>query len=79
MALQKPTITSCIDGKEHAWLVVAEDFGPEGLNRLEHHWCRRCGALTQVAFDHQDRPQVASAKDGSPYLVTPKILDLVIK
>ncbi|MDR1044287.1 MAG: hypothetical protein LBP33_04100 [Candidatus Adiutrix sp.] len=78
MALQKPQITSCIDGKAHAWMIVAEDSSGEG-GRLEHRWCKKCGSLTQVGFGADGQPIVAVDEDGTPHLATPKILDALIK
>ncbi|MDR0880984.1 MAG: hypothetical protein LBP55_00330 [Candidatus Adiutrix sp.] len=79
MALQKPQISVCIDGKAHTWMIVAEDNsqGPEA--RLEHRWCKKCGCLTQVGFGADDQPVVAVGEDGTPHLATPKILGALIK
>lgn len=79
MALQKPQISVCIDGKAHTWMIVAEDLsqGPEG--RLEHRWCKKCGSLTQVGFGPDGQPVVAVDQDGTPHLATPKILAALIK
>ncbi len=77
MALQKPSISECIDGKDHTWMIVAEDSA--GGVRLEHRWCKKCGCLTQVGFDADNQPAVAVDEDGSPHLSVPKILDVLIK
>jgi hypothetical protein len=79
MALQKPDISICIDGKTHIWMIVAEENAPGGTSRLEHRWCKKCGCLTQVGFGADNQPVVAVDEDGSPHLVTPKILAALIK
>ncbi|MDR1921080.1 MAG: hypothetical protein LBS31_04965 [Candidatus Adiutrix sp.] len=81
MALQKPQISTCIDGKGHVWLIVAEETPPEGGQgpRMEHRWCKKCGCLTQVGFNSEGQPIVAVDEDGSPHLAVPKILDALIK
>lgn len=77
MALQKPQVTECIDGKAHIWMIVAEDRTDD--NRLEHRWCKKCGCLTQVGFGPDGQPVVAVDEDGSPHLAVPKILSVLIK
>lgn len=80
MALQKPQISTCLDGRDHNWLIVAtEDPMAGDDSRLEHRWCRKCGCLTQVGLDLDGQPVAAIGEDGQPYLVTPKILELIIK
>ena len=80
MALQKPQISVCIDGKTHIWMIVAEDNSQgDPASRLEHRWCKKCGCLTQVGFGPDDQPVVAVDEDGSPHLATPKILEALIK
>jgi len=78
MALQKPQVMECIDGKAHSWMIVAEDQG-EGGKPLEHRWCKKCGCLTQVGFGPDNQPIVAIDEDGSPHLSVPKILGALIK
>lgn len=77
MALKKPQITECIDGKAHMWMIVAEDQA-EGLY-LEHRWCKKCGCLTQVGPGADGQPVVAVDEDGAPHLAVPKILTVLIK
>lgn len=79
MALQKPQISDCIDGKPHTWMIVAEENPGDPGARLEHRWCKKCGCLTQVGFDSAGQATVAVDDDGSPHLATPKILDVLIK
>ena len=79
MALQKPEISVCIDGKTHIWMIVAEDNSSGEGFRLEHRWCKKCGCLTQVGFGADNQPVVAVAEDGAPHLATPKILAAIIK
>ncbi|UQZ88066.1 hypothetical protein C4J81_02085 [Deltaproteobacteria bacterium Smac51] len=80
MALQKPRISECIDGKAHVWMIVAEEAAQnEPSSRLEHRWCKKCGCLTQVGYGPDNQPMVAVDEDGSPHLATPKILDALIK
>ena len=80
MALQKPQISVCIDGKAHIWMIVAEDTTQgEAGTRLEHRWCKKCGCLTQVGFGADNQPVVAVDEDGSPHLAAPKILSVLIK
>ncbi|MCL2029611.1 MAG: hypothetical protein FWG97_04270 [Deltaproteobacteria bacterium] len=79
MALQKPEISVCIDGKTHVWMIVAEDNSQGDDFRLEHRWCKKCGCLTQVGIGLDNQPVVAVNEDGSPHLATPKILAALIK
>ncbi|MDL2259795.1 hypothetical protein LJB99_02815 [Deltaproteobacteria bacterium OttesenSCG-928-K17] len=79
MALQKPQVAVCIDGKAHIWMIVAEDTDQGDGSRLEHRWCKKCGCLTQVGFGPDNQPVVAVDEDGSPHLATPKILNALIK
>jgi len=79
MALQKPDISVCIDGKTHSWMIVAEDNSQGDGFRLEHRWCKKCGCLTQVGMGSDNQPVVAVSEDGSPHLATPKILAALIK
>jgi hypothetical protein len=79
MALQKPEISVCIDGKTHVWMIVAEDNSQSDDYRLEHRWCKKCGCLTQVGIGSDNQPVVAVGEDGSPHLATPKILAALIK
>lgn len=80
MALQRPVISECIDGKAHVWMIVAEDNAPDDpCTRLEHRWCKKCGCLTQVGFVEDNQPVVAVDEDGSPHLAAPKILDALTK
>jgi len=79
MALQKPEISICIDGKAHIWMIVAEDASLGDGSRLEHRWCKKCGCLTQVGFGVDGQPVVAVDEDGSPHLAVPKILGAIIK
>jgi hypothetical protein len=79
MALQKPKIFDCIDGKAHVWMIVAEENAPDQSGHLEHRWCKKCGCLTQVGFDSAGQATVAIDEDGSPHLAAPKILDVLIK
>lgn len=77
MALQKPTITQCVDAKGHAWMIVSEEGG--GDNRWEHRWCQKCGVLTQVTYDQDGQPLAVMNDDGTHFLVVPKILLALIK
>ncbi|MBF0528789.1 MAG: hypothetical protein HQK55_05875 [Deltaproteobacteria bacterium] len=77
MALQKPTITQCVDGKGHAWMIVSEEG--DDANKWEHRWCQKCGVLTQVTYDPQGQPIAALNDDGTQYLMTPKVLMAVIR
>ncbi|MDR1051819.1 MAG: hypothetical protein LBP95_12270 [Deltaproteobacteria bacterium] len=80
MALQKPLISTCIDGKQHSWMVVAEDAVQNGdIVKLEHRWCKKCGCLTQVGISTDGQPVVAVNEAGTPHLAVPKILDVTIK
>lgn len=80
MALQKPQIAVCIDSKNHSWMAITvEEKADQGEGRLEHRWCRKCGCLTQVGFNADGQPVVATNDDDTPYLVNPKILDALIK
>lgn len=81
MAMQKPQIGLCIDGKPHAWMVVAEENVQAGdINKLEHRWCKKCGCLTQVGISSATgEPVVAVNEAGQPHLAVPKILNIVIK
>ena len=78
MALKKPTITDCIDAKEHAWLIVSEETDADG-SHWEHRWCQKCGVLTQVIYDEEGQPIAVLNEDGSHYLQTPKVLSMLIK
>lgn len=79
MALQKPTIDTCLDGKEHLWMIVCEEAAPGGpADRLEHRWCKKCGCLTQVGYEG-DVAVVATDEDGSPHLAAPRILRALVK
>ncbi len=78
MAMKKPTITECIDGKGHGWLIVCEEVDPEGA-KWEHRWCQKCGALTQVTYNAQGEPIAVMADDKSYYLMVPKVLNAVIR
>ncbi|MEW5724956.1 MAG: hypothetical protein AB1896_17730 [Thermodesulfobacteriota bacterium] len=78
MALQKPTITNCVDGKEHTWLIVTEENDEQGT-RFEHRWCQKCGALTQVVYDENQAPVAVLGPDNNPYLMVPKIMAAVAK
>jgi hypothetical protein len=79
MALQKPEISVCIDGKTHAWMIVAEDNSRGDGSRLEHRWCKKCGCLTQVGIGSDSQPVVAVSEDGSPHLAAPNILGALMK
>lgn len=81
MAMQKPQIGLCIDGKQHAWMVVAEENVQAGdIGKLEHRWCKKCGCLTQVGISASTGdPVVAVNEAGQPHLAVPKILNIVIK
>lgn len=80
MAMQKPQISTCIDGKPHSWMVVAEDAVQSGdIVRLEHRWCKKCGCLTQVGISNEGQPVVAVNEAGTPHLAVPRILDVMIK
>ena len=78
MALQRPHISACIDGKEHSWFIVATEQATD-TNKIEHRWCEKCGCLTQVGRDSEDQPIVALDDDGTPHLDTPKILLVITK
>jgi hypothetical protein len=78
MALQKPTLTQCLDGKEHAWLIVVEETDASGA-LWEHRWCQKCGGLTQVTYDASGQPIAVMGEDKAHFFMTPKILGLFIK
>ena len=79
MALQKPTIVQCVDGKEHGWLIVTEEADNQGT-RFEHRWCSKCGSLTQVIYNEQGEPVAVLGPDQkSPYLMVPRIMAAVAK
>jgi hypothetical protein len=77
MGIQKPTITQCIDAKEHAWLIVAQE-NYQG-KPWEHRWCQKCGVLTQVTFNDQNEPIAVLDETGTPYLMTPNVLRMMLK
>ena len=80
MAMQKPQISACIDGKPHSWMVVAEESIQSGdITKLEHRWCKKCGCLTQVGITAEGQPVVAVNEQGTPHLAVPRILDVMIK
>jgi hypothetical protein len=80
MAMQKPQISACIDGKPHSWMVVAEESIQSGdITKLEHRWCKKCGCLTQVGIPAEGQPVVAVNESGTPHLAVPRILDVMIK
>ncbi|MDR2198055.1 MAG: hypothetical protein LBR53_01075 [Deltaproteobacteria bacterium] len=81
MAMQKPLISVCIDGKPHSWMVVAEEAMNNGddIVKLEHRWCKKCGCLTQVGITTAGEPVVAVSDNGAPHLAVPRILDIIIK
>ncbi|MDR3204454.1 MAG: hypothetical protein LBV23_06885 [Deltaproteobacteria bacterium] len=80
MAMIKPQISSCIDGKPHSWMVVAEESVQSGdIFKLEHRWCKKCGCLTQVGISVEGQPVVAVNETGTPHLAVPRILDVMIK
>ncbi|MEW6267135.1 MAG: hypothetical protein AB1641_29015 [Thermodesulfobacteriota bacterium] len=78
MALQRPNITQCVDGKDHGWMIVTEETDQGGA-RWEHRWCQKCGVLTQVTYNAQGEPIAVLNEDKTHYLVVPKILSLLIK
>ena len=78
MALQKPTISKCIDGKDHSWLIVTEETDANNA-KWEHRWCKKCGALTQVTYDESGQPIAVMNDDNTHYLMRPKVLDIVAK
>ena len=78
MSLKKPTITECIDGKGHFWMVVSEEVDAHGI-QWEHRWCQKCGGLTQVTIDDQGQAVAAMTDDKNYYLMLPKVLSAVIK
>ena len=78
MALSKPTITACIDGKEHSWLIVAEEQN-DGGQRWEHRWCQKCGALTQVTYNEDGQAIAVLNEDKSHFLLVPKIFGVIIR
>ncbi|MBU2548175.1 MAG: hypothetical protein KKB20_07200 [Proteobacteria bacterium] len=78
MKAQQPTISVCIDGKNHIWLIVSS-FALDGGAPAEHRWCQKCGALTQVMIDESGEAVVLTDGNAEPYLVLPKILDIMIK
>ncbi|MDR1546462.1 MAG: hypothetical protein LBU12_07120 [Deltaproteobacteria bacterium] len=78
--MQKPIISTCIDGKSHSWMVVAEENVQSGdIIKLEHRWCKKCGCLTQVGISAEGQPVVAVTETGAPHLAIPRILDVMIK
>ncbi len=62
----------CADGQEHDWLLVAEEEDED--IQLEHHWCQKCGCLTQVGFDSEGQELMAVDEDGQPHLDVPSLL-----
>lgn len=80
MALQKPQISTCIDGRDHSWMIITTEAPtPGGDSGLEHRWCRKCGCLTQVGHGPDGMPVAAVGEDGAPYLIVPKILEALVK
>jgi hypothetical protein len=73
MALKKPTISSCVDGKDHLWLIVAEEKN-EDQPSWEHRWCQKCGALTQVTYDEAGQAIAVMDQNNSHFLMLPKVL-----
>jgi hypothetical protein len=78
MTLKKPTITECVDGKEHAWLIVSEEKDEQN-HVWEHRWCQKCGALTQVIFNSDGVPVAVMNEDKTPFVMVPKVLAAVIR
>lgn len=78
MALKRPTITSCIDDKGHAWLIVSEETD-DGGQLWEHRWCQKCGALTQVVYNSKGEPIAVKNPNDTPFLLIPKVLLSVTK
>lgn len=78
MALKKPTITMCVDGKDHAWMIIAEENGHEN-GSFEHRWCQKCGVLTQIMVSTDGDAVALKGEDGGDYLVLPKVLAAVTK
>ena len=78
MALKKPTITSCIDGKDHIWMIVAEETDAKG-GKWEHRWCQKCGVVTQVTYNDAGEPIAVMSANNTHYLLVPKVLDYVTK
>ena len=78
MALIKPTITSCIDGKDHGWLIVNEETDEAG-GHWEYRWCQKCGALTQVTYNDQGQPVAVMNDDQTHFIMIPKVLNAVIR
>ena len=76
--MKKPTITTCIDGKGHAWLIACEETDERG-GKWEHRWCQKCGALTQVTYNEQGEPIAVVNSDKTPFLLVPKVVDAVTK
>ena len=78
MSLKKPTISSCIDGKGHGWLIVSTETDENGAP-WEHRWCQKCGVITQVTYNEKGEPIAALNSDNSHYLMVPKVLDAVTR
>lgn len=78
MALQKPTITVCVDGKDHSWMIVADEFDEKKI-KFEHRWCQKCGALTQVVYNRQGESIAVLSGENTPYLMVPRIMSAVAK
>lgn len=78
MALKKPTITHCIDGKDHSWLIVSEETD-DGGSQWEHRWCSKCGVLTQITYNESGEPIAVMNGDNTHYLMVPKVLGMVTK
>lgn len=79
MKLSKPTVKSCIDGKDHIWMIVNEDTDIVKGTRLERRWCRKCGCLTQVTINKKGEAVVLLSNNKTPHLVMPQLVRAAAK
>lgn len=79
MRIQKPTVDSCIDGKDHHWLVVNEDTDIVKRTRWERRWCQKCGVLTQVIINEKQVAIALLTEDKEPHLIEPELVKLLSK
>ncbi len=79
MKIRKPTVTICIDGKGHDWLVVNEDTDIINRTRWERRWCQKCGTLTQCTIDATGKAKALLTDKKRPHLVVPQLTKLMVK
>ncbi len=79
MKLIRPTVTACVDGKEHLWTVVQSDIDVVKGTRTERRWCKKCGALIQVRLTSQGEAVVQASKNKTPHLMLPQLVKAASK